>query len=688
MATVATSIAYDYDEASRLEGVSDGVNSAAYSYLANSPLVTNIWFTNNTTLRMTTTRSYDLLNRLTGTTSAAGGSNVAVFNYSYNTANQRTTITNVDNSRWVYQYDSLGQVISGKKYWADGTAVAGQQFEYGFDDIGNRKTTGAGGDVVGASLRLANYTNNNLKQITSRSVPGFVNVLGTAKTNATVTLWGDNGAFSGTSRRGEYFRGELNADNSGNPVYLSVTTLAVLTNGTNPDIVTNTVGKKLLAMTPQDFTYDADGNQTSDSLWTSLWNAENRRVTIESVTDLPAEAKFKEEWKHLADGRWIERIVSTNDDTSYYPAFTNRYVWDKQVLLAVLDHTNGVVVSFVRGLDLSGSIQGAGGVGGVLAVKAGSSAQCGAMANTTHFTCYDGNGNVTVLVNAADGSESARYEYAPFAERLRETGPMAKLNPIRFSTQYTDDVIRDVKYLFRDYDADTGRWLSRDPIAENGGLNLYGFVGNEPTDLVDPFGLIKYDFNKKKCVLKVTLTWSLKFENQTGFPNWTYAQRSQWKRDAERAVENYFKNVPLRCYPATTACCLCPGGASVDFNLRYKGFFTFWRNDDYVVTVLPDPNHRSWVSSTSGSGTAEFDINDVNPQNKGASQPQVPVVHETGHQLGLDHPGGANNSAGAYQADYDSLMGGGMILRLPDFNKAFCDKISTGSTGCDPWKGR
>jgi hypothetical protein len=37
-------------------------------------------------------------------------------------------------------YDSLGQVISGKKYWADGTPVAGQQFEYTFDDIGNRLT--------------------------------------------------------------------------------------------------------------------------------------------------------------------------------------------------------------------------------------------------------------------------------------------------------------------------------------------------------------------------------------------------------------------------------------------------------------------------------------------------------------------------------------------------------------------
>ena len=54
-------------------------------------------------------------------------------------ANQRTSATNADGTRWVYTYDSLGQVTSGKRYWADGAPVAGEQFEYGFDDIGNRE---------------------------------------------------------------------------------------------------------------------------------------------------------------------------------------------------------------------------------------------------------------------------------------------------------------------------------------------------------------------------------------------------------------------------------------------------------------------------------------------------------------------------------------------------------------------
>jgi len=109
------------------------------------------------------------------------------------------------------------------------------------------------------------------------------------------------------------------------------------------------------------------------------------------------------------------------------------------------------------------------------------------MANTTHFTCYDGNGNVMALVNATTGEESARYAYGPFAEPLQRTGPMAKLNPIRFSTQYHDDYTGDDKYLFRDLR--DGRWLNRDPIGEVGGKNLYGCVVNDAINGSDPVGL-------------------------------------------------------------------------------------------------------------------------------------------------------------------------------------------------------
>ena len=237
------------------------------------------------------------------------------------------------------------------------------------------------------------------------------------------------------------------------------------------------------------YAYDADGNQTSDSLWVNTWNAENRRVVIESCTTsgtgVPVAARAREVWTHLPDGRWIERIVSTNNGTDYVPVLTNRYIWDGNVLLAVLNNVNALELSFMRGLDLSGTMQGAGGVGGLLAVFSPSAINS---QPSTHFVANDGNGNVTMLVNAANGTESARYEYGPFAEPLRMTGPMAKINPIRFSTQYADDVTGDIKYLFRDYTAGTGRWPNRDPIGERGGMNLYGFVGGNPISRVDRLG--------------------------------------------------------------------------------------------------------------------------------------------------------------------------------------------------------
>src|SRR5204863_9055985 len=107
----------------------------------NSPLVSQITFKSNTTVRMTTTKKYDFLNRLTDIFSVPSASSTVKFSYQYNDANQRVRRTDSDESYWAYDYDSLGQVTSGKHFWSDATPVAGQQFEYTYDDIGNRRRT-------------------------------------------------------------------------------------------------------------------------------------------------------------------------------------------------------------------------------------------------------------------------------------------------------------------------------------------------------------------------------------------------------------------------------------------------------------------------------------------------------------------------------------------------------------------
>jgi RHS repeat-associated protein len=163
----------------------------------------------------------------------------------------------------------------------------------------------------------------------------------------------------------------------------------------------------------------------------------------------------------------------------------------------------------MRGSDLSGSIQDAGGVGGVLAVNLGRSTLN--LQPSTHCVSYDGNGNVVALHNAADGAESAAYEYGPFSEPIRVTGPVASLMPLRFSTMYEDNVTGDRKYLFRDYTPSTGRWKSRDPIEEEGGKALYAFVGNDPVIAWDLLGLDRMSLSQMEALLA---TSSERFYNQ------------------------------------------------------------------------------------------------------------------------------------------------------------------------------
>jgi len=119
------------------------------------------------------------------------------------------------------------------------------------------------------------------------------------------------------------------------------------------------------------------------------------------------------------------------------------------------------------GLDLSGQsgnptpggIHGAGGIGGVLAMRDN-------VANKSYLYCYDANGNVTQLMDVADGSVDARYEYYPYGGELLSTGVF---NPFRFSTKYLDVESRAYYYGYRYHMPKHGRWLNRDPIGYTGG---------------------------------------------------------------------------------------------------------------------------------------------------------------------------------------------------------------------------
>ena len=502
--TAIWTITNSYDAASRLAVIGDGTNSATYSYLANSSLVSQIAFKQNGTTRMTTSKNWDNLDRLTSISSTANSTVVSSTAYAYNAANQRTSATSEDGSYWAYGYDRLGQVTSASRFWSDGKPVAGEQFGNAFDDIGNRTSTQTGGNDSGTGLRTALYVANDLNQYTTRTIPGYVDILGTASSSAIVTV---NSLMA--YRHGSFYEATLPLDNAGVPVWLSVTNLGVL--GGSSDIVSNVTGNAFIPANPENYAYDYDGNLTQDGRFSYSWDGENRLTNITSIAGAATGSLVKLDIAYDYQGRRVQKIVSTNSGTGYVPSYTNKFIYDGWNVIAVLDGGNNLIRSFVWGSDLSGSMQGAGGVGGLISMTVYGGANSG-----SYFYCYDGNGNVTALANAANGTLAAQYWHGPFGELIGQTGPTCGANPFRFSTKCQDDETGLLYYGYRYYNSSTGRWLSRDPINERGfqvfaGLprrfsrheeeNLYCFLRNRSINRIDKLGLTEGTYTIKNTTM-------------------------------------------------------------------------------------------------------------------------------------------------------------------------------------------
>jgi RHS repeat-associated protein len=140
-----------------------------------------------------------------------------------------------------------------------------------------------------------------------------------------------------------------------------------------------------------------------------------------------------------------------------------------------------------RGSDLSGSLEGAGGIGGLLAR---SHAYQSGSGDFTNHNCYhaDGSGNITYLVNSSQ-TVAASYRYDPYGNTISSSGTLASANVYRFSSKEIHVNSGLYYFGYRWYHPNLQRWLNRDPIGERGGLNLYRFLRNDPTVQIDPFGL-------------------------------------------------------------------------------------------------------------------------------------------------------------------------------------------------------
>ena len=259
-----------------------------------------------------------------------------------------------------------------------------------------------------------------------------------------------------------------------------------LANGTNSftNIAQNAYGVRatniLTLNLPSSVTLNSDGNGnlTNDGMRTFGYDAENQ------LTNITLAGQWRSDFVY--DGLNRRRIARDFSWSGSAWVQTNEVhcIYDGRLLIQERGTNNNTLVTYTRGLDLGGSLRRAGGIGGLLA-----------RTDTNGSTFYhaDGAGNITALI---DGTENivARYLYNPFGKLTGQWGSLANVNTMQYSSKPIYRGIVD--FGLRWYSPNYGRWLNQDPIQEQGGINLYEYVGNNPINFLDLYGLKTYFQNR------------------------------------------------------------------------------------------------------------------------------------------------------------------------------------------------
>ncbi|MBI2437570.1 MAG: RHS repeat-associated core domain-containing protein [Lentisphaerae bacterium] len=511
-------VAYGYDAFGRLNQISNFQFQASYSYLANSDLISGY---SDSASGLQVTRTYEAnRNLLTQIKNQVDSETLSQFDYANDAGGRRTSVKHSGSAFEtgpafnLYDYNSRSEVTVGDRFWGanlndTSDPVTGQGFAYMYDNIGNRTSSSRDNEE-------SIYTANNLNQYSQRTVADLIDIIGSAETNITVTV-----NDLPTTRHEKYWHRGLDVTNDFSAVWQEINVIGVYNPpGTNdPDIVSSETGHVFVAKTPETFNYDDDGNLLSDGRFNYSWDAENRLIGAETLTNLPSSVpRVKLEFAYDYMSRRVGKKVYAWNATSneFQLSSISSFLYDSWNMIQEIDHSpfHRIADSFIWGLDLSRSLQGAGGVGGLLAryrsvtrfyddngklvvchrppgnpenrktIRINESAwpahqahgdtlgACdgSSISNSAFLYIYDGNGNVSELllssVVSPQLSVAAHYEYSPFGELIVATGPEAFDNVWRFSTKYYDEETALVMYQLRPYSPNLGRWLARDPIGE------------------------------------------------------------------------------------------------------------------------------------------------------------------------------------------------------------------------------
>lgn len=202
--------------------------------------------------------------------------------------------------------------------------------------------------------------------------------------------------------------------------------------------------------------YDHNGNTLTDAQGRSfMWDFENRLV--QAV--VPGQNGGTTTFKYDPFGRRIQKAG---------PLGTTNYLYEGTNLIEEVDYSASVVARYTQGTEIDEPLSW---------LRSG----------TASYYQQDDLGSVTSLTSSF-ASLASTYAYDSFGNLGGSTGTVA--NPFQYTGREYDPESGLRYYRARYYDPTTGRFVSEDPIGFAGsGPNLYGYVFDNPANLIDPFGL-------------------------------------------------------------------------------------------------------------------------------------------------------------------------------------------------------
>ena len=220
-------------------------------------------------------------------------------------------------------------------------------------------------------------------------------------------------------------------------------------------------------------TYDANGNTLTGPFGSVLaWDAKDRLIRV-------TRSGINYEWDYdYRDRRVREYMFPVGSSRS---AQHKQFIWFEDDIVQERRVASDGSVTIARNHFHGGFTipQSSGGV-------------------NMYQTLTDHLGNVREIVDIIGnsvwpaGTVLTRYDYSAYQAPkrvFRRSGTTIEATFQTIGRYYHHEASGLELAMYRAYDAELGRWLSEDPLGEEGGLNLYEFVGNVPSTYVDDYGL-------------------------------------------------------------------------------------------------------------------------------------------------------------------------------------------------------